>query len=66
MNKGLFVHFILTVIYILCIIYILGEEETCAKQRAGIIICGAFLNGLAALIMYDFDDERNTYKKRIK
>lgn len=66
MNKGLFVHFIVTVIYTLCAMYIIGEEEIEIQGRAMLVICGAVINGIAALIMYDFDDEGNTYKKKIK
>jgi len=37
MNKGLFVHLIATVIYVLCVMYIFQEQSTSIGQRALIV-----------------------------
>ncbi len=50
MNKGLFTHTIATIVYILCVLYVVGEEETTLLERLVILMFFIISQMLAAMI----------------
>lgn len=61
MNKGLFAHLVATFIYCLCVMYVVGIEDTNMIDRAIIITIYFFINWFVLLFAFD----SGWYKQRI-
>lgn len=61
MNKGLFVHLVSFVIYIMCIGYITQWDDYNINVRVKIV----FIGGLVQFIVTGFNDLSGNYKKNI-
>lgn len=61
MNKGLFYHIIITILYVIAIFYIINGEDVQIFFRIMIVIGLIFSNAVTAMFL----DFSNSYKEKI-
>ena len=61
MNKGLFYHIIVTILYIIAIFYIINGEDVQVFFRIMIVVGLIFTNTITAMLL----DFSNAYKEKI-
>lgn len=64
MNKGLFIHIIATIIYMIMVLFVLNGEDTTKSDRIDVVALFIMYHALIEIIIF-ISSEGNAYKEKI-